>query len=456
MNKTLLCFITLILLLSAVPSYSQSHSEKAVAKQAQEQAKKEEKERLKAEQEKWKFFAVASDPPGARVEINGEFIGTTPFKEPVKYKFFYNGPTFAFSSYLNQHQTMTISKEGYVTKSFVITKGPYEWVSINGENRLIFYVVSQPEFNIKLEKIGEFLGTNPFAKPSGGAVAAAGIGTIESVVQRVLPAVVTVQTSNGSGSGFFILGSGIVITNKHVVGANQSVSVVTSKGETLQSKSIYLHPKRDIALIKLEGGNFPSLPLAEPSSVSVGSDVIAIGSPGVGRTVLQNTVTKGIISSFRKSETHGILVQTDAALNHGNSGGPLLNTKGEVIGVNTLGFVDFDKEGLSFAVFCSEVLQMLKDQFNYVPSSNGSVQVTDNTKEAIPAKITVEITSEPLGAEIYIDGKFVGSTPSKISLSTGEHTIKVLRAGHKDWERRILIEMGSSPNFNAILEKVGP
>lgn len=463
MKKTLIPFITaLLFVVSTGQALPQTSLATETDKQNRERIKKERKEFERAQKEKWKYFSVTSEPEGAKVEINGEVYGTTPVRHPVKVKFFYSGPTFAFSSYLATPLTITVSKEGYVSKTIEITRGPYLWVSINGVNRLIYYVVAAPEFDVTLDKIGEFLGTNPFSKAieaSQGSELASkpAVLSTEEIIQRVLPAVVTVQTSSGSGSGFFILESGIIVTNKHVVGANQSVSIVTSKGESIASKSIYVHPTRDLALIKLEGTSFPAIQIANPSTVNVGADVLAIGSPGVGTVSLQNTVTKGIISSFRNSEKYGLLIQTDAALNHGNSGGPLLNIRGEVIGVNTLGFADFNKEGLSFSVFCSEILQMLKEQFDYVPQYPTPSAVTQRaTKDSPSDKVITQITSEPAGAEIYVDGKLVGSTPSKISLSAGEHSIRVLRPGFIDWERSVLIEIGSEPNFNAILEKSTP
>ena len=276
-------------------------------------------------------------------------------------------------------------------------------------------------------------------------------------VEKALPSVVTVKTSSGSGSGFFILDSGIIVTNKHVVGSNQSVSIVTSKGETLQSKSVFVHPTKDLALIKLEGNGFPYIRLADPGSVNVGADVVAIGSPGVFGVTLQNTVTKGIVSSFRKSTEDGIVLQTDVAINSGNSGGPLLNSRGEVVGVNTFKVVGNSIEGLGFSIFVSEILEMLKTHFNYVPEYKKNPTGTDNkTLETKPNKITALITSEPQGAEIYINGKLVGSTPSKIGLTAVEHSIKIVRAGFKDWERQVLVESGSEPSFNAILEKTQP
>lgn len=134
-----------------------------------------------------------------------------------------------------------------------------------------------------------------------------------------------------------------------------------------------------------------------------------------------------------------------------------MNSSGDVIGVNTLGFVDFNKEGLSFSVFCSEILGMLKEHFNYVPEyPKAAPEAAPAAAKAKTDKIAAQINSEPQGAEIYVDGKLVGSTPSKISIAAGEHTLKIVRGGFKDWERNILVEIGSEPNFNAIMEKLQP
>jgi hypothetical protein len=449
----------LLLFVFYFPSYSQEASAGDQTpksnKEAKEQAKKAQKEYERQRKEKYKFFVINSEPEGATIEVGGKVIGTTPYRQEVKEHYIYNGPRFAFSSFIPAPLTMTISKDGYVAKTMIITAGPYQWVSLNGQNRIIYYVIAQPEFYVKLEKVGQFLGTNPFVsenKTTEIIQTQKPTLTAEQVVQQALPAVVTVKTSTGSGSGFFILSSGVIVTNRHVVENSQNVSVITAKGESFQSSSIFIHPTKDLALIKVEGKDFPYLPLADPASVNVGSDVIAIGSPGVGSSVLQNSVTKGILSSFRNLETRGMFIQTDAALNHGNSGGPLLNFRGEVIGVNTLGFADFNKEGLNFSLFCNEIWAMLKEHFNFVPTypttSIPPAQSSEKTN-----KIAVQITSEPSGAEIFIDGNFVGSTPSKISLTPGEHTLKIVRSGFKDWERKVNIDPDSAPSFNAVLEK---
>lgn len=456
--KVFLIFLLLIFTSTIFGQEAVSNNDKNAAKEAREQAKREKKDYEREQAEKLKFFAIYSEPQGAKIESGGKVLGITPFKQPIPGNYFYNGPRFAFSSFINSPQTITISKEGYVSKTIEITKGPYQWVSLNGANRIIYWVVSQPEFYVKLDKVGEFLGTNPFASDKAKQSETAGNArkssnlTTEEIVQRSLPAVVTVKTATGFGSGFFILPSGIIVTNRHVVENYQTVTVVTSKGESIQSKSIFVDPIKDLALIKVEGDNYPFIPLADPSSVNVGSDVIAIGSPGIGGAALQNTVTKGIISSFRDAQEYGLFIQTDVAINSGNSGGPLLNQRGEVVGVNTLKATD--KEGLNFSIFSSEIIKMLKENFNYVPSYTDATTDSQNDSSAKPNKISVQVTSEPSGAEIYVDGIFVGSSPSKISLTTGDHIIKITRTGFKDWERKINIDPDSSLSFNAMLEAI--
>ena len=127
-----------------------------------------------------------------------------------------------------------------------------------------------------------------------------------------------------------------------------------------------------------------------------------------------------------------------------------MNSNGEVIGVSTLGFRDEGATGLNFAIFSSEILKMLKEHFDYTPDYPSA----SNEQEFVgPSKVELNINSEPAGAEIYVDGLFDSSTPSKLLLLPGEHTIKVRRPGCKDWERKVVVETGTSKSLNAILEK---
>lgn len=146
----------------------------------------------------------------------------------------------------------------------------------------------------------------------------------------------------GGGSGFFVSSDGLIVTNKHVVAQkNVEYTVFTNNGKKHIAKVVARDPVLDIALIKIEGSDFPYLSLGDSNSLQVGQSVIAIGN-ALGE--YRNTVSTGVVSGLARSITAGDnsgntevldkVIQTDAAINPGNSGGPLLNLRGEVIGVN--------------------------------------------------------------------------------------------------------------------------
>jgi len=139
----------------------------------------------------------------------------------------------------------------------------------------------------------------------------------------------------GQGSGFLISKDGYILTNHHVAGDADKIRVKLHDGREFDAKVIGSDDKSEVAVIKIEGGPFPYLTLGRAAAMRVGEWVVAIGNP----FGLSETVTSGIVSA--KGRTHvGIadyenFIQTDAAINPGNSGGPLLNIKGEVVGINT-------------------------------------------------------------------------------------------------------------------------
>ena len=158
------------------------------------------------------------------------------------------------------------------------------------------------------------------------------------------------EQSQGSG---FIFGDGLVMTNAHVVNGSESLVVGLSNGEKYKGKLIGQDLLTDLAVIKLEGnGPWPKAILGDSTKIKVGDWAIAVGNP----FGLENTVTLGIISNLNRNVSElGIydkkfeLIQTDAAINPGNSGGPLLNSLGEVIGINTL-IRSGPGAGLGFAI----------------------------------------------------------------------------------------------------------
>ncbi len=140
----------------------------------------------------------------------------------------------------------------------------------------------------------------------------------------------------GEGSGFIISGDGYILTNNHVVGDVDKITVKLKDGRTFtNAKLIGADPDSEVAVIKIEGDNFPVLPMGDSTKIEIGDWVIAIGSP----CGLSETVTVGVISAVGRSTMHIAayedFIQTDAAINPGNSGGPLINLDGEVIGINT-------------------------------------------------------------------------------------------------------------------------
>ena len=159
-----------------------------------------------------------------------------------------------------------------------------------------------------------------------------------------------IEQSQGSG---FIFADGLVITNSHVVNGSDKVIVGLTNGKKLKAKLVGQDLFTDLAVLKIEGkGPWPKAQLGDSTKIKVGDWAIAVGNP----FGLENTVTLGIISNLKRNVTQlGIydkkleLIQTDAAINPGNSGGPLLNSNGEVIGINTL-IRSGPGAGLSFAI----------------------------------------------------------------------------------------------------------
>lgn len=165
-----------------------------------------------------------------------------------------------------------------------------------------------------------------------------------AIAARVLPSVVTVKVpvSGGTalGSGFIVSSEGYAITNDHVVSGGSGVSVVLNDGSTASAKLIGSDPESDIAVIKIDRAGLVPLYLGDSAGVQVGDPVLAVGSP----LALPGTVTSGIVSAVDRLLAAGdsqqtryyAAIQTDAAINHGNSGGPLLDGSGEVVGINSV------------------------------------------------------------------------------------------------------------------------
>ena len=203
-----------------------------------------------------------------------------------------------------------------------------------------------------------------------------------AIYKRVLPSVVNITSKSlvynfffepvpqqGQGSGFILDKAGHVLTNFHVIaGANRGIEVKLSNKRTYSAKVVGTDRVHDLALLQIDAPNLEPVTLADSSGLAVGQKVYAIGNP----FGLAGTMTRGIISSIRSiggSEGAPIenAIQTDAAINPGNSGGPLLNSRGEVIGINTLiasNGAD-QSSGIGFAIPINTAKAVLNDLTRY-------------------------------------------------------------------------------------------
>lgn len=198
--------------------------------------------------------------------------------------------------------------------------------------------------------------SSPTPQPQQPAVSVSGsnanqaTGPVSAVVKAAQPAVVRIETSGGVGTGFFVSSDGYIVTNDHVIQITSrratttasNIQVTMDDGTVKTASVVGEDSKSDLTLLKVDGSGFSYLKFASLENTNVGDEVVAIGyaldlSNGQGAP----TVTSGIVSAknraISETDTTAVLgsIQTDAAINHGNSGGPLLNMNGEVVGINT-------------------------------------------------------------------------------------------------------------------------
>ncbi|HEV2489193.1 MAG TPA: trypsin-like peptidase domain-containing protein [Candidatus Acidoferrales bacterium] len=392
-------------------------------------------------------LTITSTPPGATVEVDGAVIGTTPLEKKYPGGYFHK-PHTVFGARLDHALVARISLAGYVTQQIDLTDGPEQWISFTGKSYGDYWIFKSDHFSVTLVPISQPISGK--VELTTGDVAATSLETpksAEDVVREASPAVVRIEGDKAIGSGFFITNTGVIATNRHVVEDQTGLSVKMGDGRVLPATVAFQDPSADLALLKVDGNNFPHLPLAGIEEVKRGESVIAIGNPGGG---LPNTVTRGVVSAvgYESALGRGPWIQTDASINPGNSGGPLLDERGNVIGINSLKVMKNGAgqpvEGIYFALSSQALMTALR---RYYPESVSSP--TGRKEEGVGS---VSVTSVPPGAEIYLDGKFVGDTPSVLQVSAGVHKIRIEAPGKKPFERELNVLKDSQITLNATLE----
>lgn len=222
--------------------------------------------------------------------------------------------------------------------------------------------------------------------------------SITEAFKKVAPAVVTVSTKGvatfngffqqeveGIGSGFIINEDGYILTNYHVIEGANEVTVTLSDNRTVSAKVVNYDENQDVAMLKITDDNIEVPAVAElgnSDELQQGEEVIAIGTPLSAD--LSQTVTNGIVSALNRNvETEsGVslnLIQTNASINPGNSGGPLVNTKGQVIGINTMKMAGENTEGIGFAIPINDISGKIESLSKPILNLGISIRTVDET-----------------------------------------------------------------------------
>ena len=235
-------------------------------------------------------------------------------------------------SSIKQLETDTNSKFSELADSVILTKQQLSSLETN-------FSSLETNLNHKLKTLKASVGTD-----------------FSGIVENSIKSVVTIRTDISQATGFLITNNGYIVTNAHVMNGAKAAGIFTYDGKQHSVSPIGYDTILDVALLKIDG-TYEYLSLGNSDNVQIGEEVIAIGNP-LG---LQFSASKGIVSGVHREGTNGInaYIQTDAALNPGNSGGPLIDKKGKVIGINN--FKIGSGESLGFALESNYLKESVND-----------------------------------------------------------------------------------------------
>ena len=319
-------------------------------------------------------------------------------------------------------------------------------------------------------------GTSPIVQLVGNR---AEVSPVVSIAEKVMPSVVGVKTFGtysywgrqienqelGSGSGIIYSEDGYIITNYHVIENATSVQVTLGDEQQYDATIVGSDPNSDLAVLKIDATGLPAATFGDSDELRIGELVVAIGNP-LG---YENTVTDGIVSGLNRQlndyTDNMTLIQTNAAINSGNSGGALANSRGEVIGINSAKLVASNAEGMGFALSINQVKPVVEELITKGHVSRPYLGVSINSQYQVDEE-TAEKYEIPMG--IQVAEVVPGSPASKAGLRAGDIIYKVndtliqsfddlsdiISASHVGDELRILADRnGEKVVVNAILEE---
>lgn len=410
---------------------------------------------------------ITSTPPGATVEIDGVKVGTTPFVKDYPGGYFHRTKT-AVGSRLEHPLMARIKLEGFAPKEVQLCDGPAHWRDIHGRDRGEYWTFKISNFEVALVPIAkEFTGEVAVKTARNASLELVRDLKLEELVALVKPSVVYLEGSKKSGTGFFVTQTGLIATNAHVARDEESLLARLPNGVELEAGIAYIDDDVDLALLKVDGANFPHLVLADTLTVRQGQEVFAVGNPGAAMLF---SVTKGIVSAVDKfpNAGPGTWIQTDAQLNPGSSGGPLVNMQGQAIGITTSKPTPKNVSGIGFALSSSDLIRILT---NFYPIENVLTEnlgaQSDSPGKSEPKKSretplaknkpgdaksdsgasvgvgTVDVL-EPRGAMVRVDGQTRGYTPLSLQLSAKIHTVVVIPPDGGTWQIHFLTVIADS------------
>lgn len=263
------------------------------------------------------------------------------------------------------------------------------------------------------------------------------ISPVIAIAEKVTPSVVGVKTFGtaytywgqripnqelGSGSGIIYSKDGYIITNYHVIEDATSVMITLSNGTEYDARIIGSDSSSDLAVLKVEATNLPAADFGDSSALQIGELVVAIGNP-LG---YENTVTDGIVSGLNRQLTDYIdsatLIQTNATINSGNSGGALVNSRGEVVGINSAKLVASNAEGMGFALSINEVKPIVEEIISKGHVSRPYLGVSINSQYQVDADMA-ERYEIPMG--IQVADVVPGGPADRAGLRAGDIIYKV-------------------------------